>query len=68
MTVLENVMVGRHVRTRSELFAVGFRLRAMRQEEQRIRDSAYLGEAIDYSDDYSDLRRPEESKLTRDPR
>jgi branched-chain amino acid transport system ATP-binding protein len=40
MTVLENVMVGRHVRTRSELFAAGFRLRKMRQEERQIRDSA----------------------------
>ncbi|MBW2107525.1 MAG: ABC transporter ATP-binding protein [Deltaproteobacteria bacterium] len=40
MTVLENVMVGRHVRTRSELFAAGLRLKAMRQEEERIRKSA----------------------------
>ncbi|MDY6953283.1 MAG: ABC transporter ATP-binding protein, partial [Thermodesulfobacteriota bacterium] len=40
MTVHENVMVGRHVRTRSELFAAGFRLKAMREEEKRIRTSA----------------------------
>lgn len=40
MTVLENVMVGRHVRTRSELFAAGFRLKRMREEEQRINESA----------------------------
>lgn len=40
MTVLENVMVGRHVRTRSELFASGLRLKGMRKEEQEIRQSA----------------------------
>jgi branched-chain amino acid transport system ATP-binding protein len=40
MTVLENVTVGRHVRTRSELFAAGFRLKKMRKEEQEIRESA----------------------------
>jgi branched-chain amino acid transport system ATP-binding protein len=36
MTALENVMVGNHVRTRSELFASGFRLAKMRQEEEQI--------------------------------
>lgn len=40
MSVLENVMVGRHVRTHSELFAAGFRLKSMQQEEERIRESA----------------------------
>jgi len=40
MTVLENVMVGRHVRTRSGFFAAGFRLKRMRHEEQAIRESA----------------------------
>jgi branched-chain amino acid transport system ATP-binding protein len=40
MDLLENVMVGRHVRTHSELFASGFRLRKMRQEEEGIRVSA----------------------------
>ncbi len=40
MTALENVMVGRHVRTRSELFAAGFRLKKMRREEDQIRQSA----------------------------
>lgn len=40
MTVLENVMVGRHVKTRSELFAAGLRLKSMRKEEQEIRQSA----------------------------
>jgi branched-chain amino acid transport system ATP-binding protein len=40
MTVHENVMVGRHVRTRSELFAAGFRLKRMREEEKEIRGSA----------------------------
>ena len=40
MSLLENVMVGRHARTRSELFAVGFRLKKMRHEEEAIRASA----------------------------
>lgn len=40
MTALENVMVGRHVRTRSELFASGFRLARMRGEEEQIRQAA----------------------------
>ena len=40
MTVHENVMVGRHVRTKSELFAAGFRLKRMRQEEKEIRETA----------------------------
>lgn len=40
MSVLENVMVGRHVRTRSELFATGLRLKRMKNEEQQIRKSA----------------------------
>ncbi|MBE9581438.1 MAG: ABC transporter ATP-binding protein [Proteobacteria bacterium] len=40
MTVLENVMVGRHVRTRSGFFAAGFRLKRMRQEEDKIRQAA----------------------------
>jgi branched-chain amino acid transport system ATP-binding protein len=40
MSVLENVMVGRHVRTRSELFATGFRLKRMRTEEAQTRQSA----------------------------
>ena len=40
MTVLENVMVGRHVRTHSELFATGLRLKGMRKEEREIRESA----------------------------
>jgi branched-chain amino acid transport system ATP-binding protein len=37
MTVLENVMVGRHPRTRSGLFSAGLRLPGMRKEEIRIR-------------------------------
>jgi branched-chain amino acid transport system ATP-binding protein len=37
MTVLENVMVGRHPRTRSGLFSAGLRLPGMRKEESRIR-------------------------------
>ncbi|MBV9080866.1 MAG: ABC transporter ATP-binding protein [Elusimicrobia bacterium] len=40
MTVLENVMVGRHCRTRSELFAALFRLPAFYREEREIAQSA----------------------------
>lgn len=36
MTVLENVMVGRHARSRQGLLAAALRLSAMRQEEERI--------------------------------
>ena len=40
MTVLENVMVGRHCRTRSELFAALFRLPGFFREEREIAQSA----------------------------
>jgi branched-chain amino acid transport system ATP-binding protein len=40
MTTLENVMVGRHPRTRSGLVSVGFRLPAMRREESRIQEES----------------------------
>ena len=40
MTVLENVMLGRHPRTRSGFFSTGFRLPAMRREERRIVETA----------------------------
>jgi len=40
MTVLENVMVGRHVRTRSELFSSIFRTPGFYCEEKEILDSA----------------------------
>jgi ABC-type branched-subunit amino acid transport system ATPase component len=47
----------------------GFRIEIAEGPPAAIKDNqdvvdAYLGEAVDYSD----LRRPEESKLTRDPR
>ncbi len=38
MSVLENVMVGRHCRTRSELFAAVMNLKSTRAEEKRIHD------------------------------
>ena len=38
MTVLENVMVGRHCRTRSELFSAIMNLKRTRAEEKRIHD------------------------------
>lgn len=40
MTVLENVMVGRHARTRCELLDAVFRTRAARREEEEIRSTA----------------------------
>lgn len=40
MTVLENVMVGRHPRTRSGFWATGLRFPGMRREEKRIAESA----------------------------
>jgi branched-chain amino acid transport system ATP-binding protein len=40
MSVVENVMVGRHARTRAGLFAAGLRLPAMRREEDRTREAA----------------------------
>lgn len=40
MTVLENIMLGRHPRTRSGFWATGLRLPAMRREERKIRETA----------------------------
>ena len=41
MTVLENVMLGRHSRTVAGLFSTGFRLPGMRREEKEIQEKAY---------------------------
>jgi branched-chain amino acid transport system ATP-binding protein len=40
MTVLENVMLGRHIRSRSGFWATGLRFPGMRREERRIREQA----------------------------
>ncbi len=40
MSVLENVMVGRHTRTRAGFWAAGLRIPAMRREEAKIREAA----------------------------
>jgi branched-chain amino acid transport system ATP-binding protein len=40
MNVLENVMLGCHTQTSAGFFQAGLRLRAMRQEEKRIREKA----------------------------
>ena len=40
MTILENVMVGRHVRTRYGLLSAAFRLPGARREERMIREQA----------------------------
>ncbi len=41
MTVLENVMVGRHIQTVSGLFSAGLRLPGMRKEEREIKEKAW---------------------------
>ncbi|MEN6439864.1 MAG: ABC transporter ATP-binding protein [Syntrophobacter sp.] len=41
MTVLENVMLGRHPRSRSGFFATGLRWPGMRREEKLIREKAF---------------------------
>jgi branched-chain amino acid transport system ATP-binding protein len=41
MTVLENVMIGRHPRTRSWILGAIFRPKSTRQEEQEIIDYSY---------------------------
>jgi branched-chain amino acid transport system ATP-binding protein len=46
MTALENVMVGRHIRTRHGLLGAVFQTRAERREEAQIRDRAL--ELLDY--------------------
>lgn len=46
MTALENVMVGRHVRTHSALIGAVFRTRRFREEERGIRERAY--ELLEY--------------------
>jgi len=40
MTVLENALVGCHTRSRTGLFQAGFRSRAMRMDEKKLRDEA----------------------------
>jgi branched-chain amino acid transport system ATP-binding protein len=40
ISVLENVMVGRHRQSRSEFAACAFRFKGQRREERRIRDAA----------------------------
>jgi branched-chain amino acid transport system ATP-binding protein len=40
MTVLENIMVGRHPRTRSGFWSTGLRFPSMRKEERRILEEA----------------------------
>ena len=78
MTVLENVMVGRHVRTKSGLLGAVFRPPAFKREEREIADRAmelleYVGIAkyADYKSrtlSYGDQRRLEIARaLATDP-
>lgn len=41
MTVWENVMVGRHCCSKSEIFSAGFRFPGMKKEEKTIREKAW---------------------------
>lgn len=41
MTVIENVMVGRHTKSRSGLLKVGFNLPSAKREEEQIREKAF---------------------------
>jgi len=55
MTVLENVMVGRHVRTKSGFFGATFRTPSFRREEKQIQEDAerwleFVG-LIEYAND-----------------
>ena len=79
MTVLENVMVGRHIRSHSGLWGAIFRTDSFRQEEQAIRERAldllhYVGIAPFANDrartlSYGDQRRLEIARaLATDPR
>jgi branched-chain amino acid transport system ATP-binding protein len=78
MTVLENVMVGRHVRTRSGLVGAVLRTRAFQAEEKAIADRARelldyvgIGKYADYKSrtlSYGDQRRLEIARaLATDP-
>ena len=40
MTVLENVMVGRHIQSRAGILSTGLRLLRMRKEERQVQESA----------------------------
>jgi ABC-type branched-subunit amino acid transport system ATPase component len=56
MTILENVMVGCHTRTRTGILSAAFRLPAMRQEERAMRERAleairFVGLAADRAGD-----------------
>ena len=78
MTALENVMVGRHVRTRSGLVGAVFRTRSFRAEESAIAERAHelleyvgIGKFADYKArtlSYGDQRRLEIARaLATDP-
>ena len=56
MTVLENVMLGRHPRTHSGFWATGLRFPSMRREERRIRETAQSILAFVGLDDAAQLR------------
>jgi branched-chain amino acid transport system ATP-binding protein len=79
MTAIENVMVGRHVRTHSGLFGAVFRTRGFKQEEAAIRQRAQelldyvgIGRYADYRArtlSYGDQRRLEIARaLATDPK
>jgi branched-chain amino acid transport system ATP-binding protein len=56
MTALENIMVGRHIRTHSGFLASGFRLPGVKNEEKKIKaDSIELLDYIGLSDRSNEL-------------
>ncbi len=58
MTVLENVMIGRHCRTRTGVAGAMLRLRATVEEEQRVVDDSYaILEKIDLARYVNDLAK-----------
>jgi branched-chain amino acid transport system ATP-binding protein len=78
MTALENVMVGRHIRTNSGLFGAVFRTPSFKKEESEIKDRAQellnyvgIGHLADYKSrtlSYGDQRRLEIARaLATDP-
>ena len=58
MTVLENVMIGRHCRTSSGIFGALFRNRSTRKEEKAVlKDSYRLLEKVDLADQVNEIAK-----------
>ncbi len=56
MTILENVMIGRHIRTKSHMLGAAFKTpRARREEKEMKKDAAHWLEFMDVGVDYNTL-------------